>query len=540
MPNSLFQFAEEVKRLFQPALSVIAAGLCFAYAPPTPGQESVSMERLLEYRHLGDLQMAPDGTQAAFVATENDLERNASHAHLWMVDFPSGQSRQLTMGDERAAAPTWTPDGTRIAFLSNRGGPRRIWTIAPDGGEPQQAMPAQPLNVTQYRWLPDGTGFVFLAPDPPAPAAMTGQPPGMGRGIQRSPTEPIVVDANPRYQRLYRHRIGAAQPDPLTRGNYHVTSLDISTEGGWVVMATQPRPGPGFGGHSDIMLLDLASGEARTLVTSPTSVASPQFSPDGQWVAFVSQDDPDANVLHNRYLQIVRADGSGRRTLSRPVDENVLGFEWAGDGESLIFWVYQGVVNRVYRVDRAGGEPQLLEAFAGDWSLERGGGVSFSHDGRSGAAALSNSGSPVEVYRLEAGSRQVHRVTAINQAFTELAPQTEVLSYTSEDGLDLEALVVKPRDFQPGRRYPLLVVVHGGPPGVFTNAFVPRRGVYPTFAFADAGYVLLLPNPRGSTGYGERFRKPTSRTWAAETTGTSWPAWTGSLRTGWPIPTAWA
>ena len=507
MPNPHFRFGGGVKRSFQPALPVLAASLCLAFASPTPGQESANLERLLDYRHLADVRMAPDGTRAAFVATENDLAHNASHAHLWAVDFSSGQSRQLTMGEERVAAPTWSPDGARLAFLSNRGGPRRIWTLPPDGGEPQPALPAQRLNVVQYRWLPDGTGFVLLAPDPPARAATPGQPPGMGGGARRPPPEPIVVDADPRFQRLYVQRIGQAQPAPLTRGNYHVTSFDLSTEGGWVAMATQPRPGPGFGEHSDLRLLDLASGEARTLLTSPTAIAAPRFSPDAQWVAFVSQDGPDANVLHNRYLQVVRADGSGRRTLSRPVDENVLGFEWAGDGESLVFWVYQGVANRVYRVDRGGGEPQLLEALAGDWSLERGGGVSFSRDGRAGAVALSNSSSPVEVYLLEADRRQARRVTAINQAFAELAPKTEVLRYASEDGLELEALVVKPRDYRAGRRYPLLVMVHGGPPGVFIDAFVPRRGVYPTFAFADAGYVLLLPNPRGSTGYGERFRR---------------------------------
>ena len=498
-------------RSFRPTLSMVAASLCFFFSYPILGQQVVSLEGLLGYRHLGNVRMAPDGTQAVFVAIESDLERNASNAHLWVTDFSSRQTRQLTVREERVAAPTWSPDGSQIAFLSNRSGPRQIWTMAPDGGEPPSAVPAQRLNITHFHWLPDGTGFAFLAPDPPIRRAGTGPLTGAGPGARRPPPGPIVVDANPRYQRLYRQRVGEGQPELLTAENDHVTSFDVSADGGWVAMTTQPRPGPGFGMQSDVKLLGLASGDAIILVTSPTPIAAPQFSPDGQWVAFVSRDDPNANVLHNRYLQVVRADGSERRTLTRSVDENVLGFEWAGDGKSLVFWVYWGVANKAYRVERSGGEPQLLQAFAQDWSLERGEGVSFGNDGGRGAAALSNSESPAEVYLLEGGGRQLRRVTAINQAFAALAPQTEVLRYESDDGLALEALVVKPRDFQAGRRYPLLVVVHGGPPSVFSDAFAPRRGVYPIHAFANAGYVLLLPNPRGSTGYGERFRQANIR-----------------------------
>jgi dipeptidyl aminopeptidase/acylaminoacyl peptidase len=212
-------------------------------------------------------------------------------------------------------------------------------------------------------------------------------------------------------------------------------------------------------------------------------------------------------VLNNRYLQVVRPDGSDRRFVSDSVDDNVLGFEWTGDSKALTFWVFEGVTSKVYRVALSSGKPEVLDAFKQPRVLARGQGVSFSTDGQVGAAAISDATTPAELYLLESGGRRSRKLTELNGDFARVAPHTEVLNYRSRDSLDLEALVVKPRAFEDGQTYPLLVIVHGGPPGVFTYAFLPRIGVYPLFAFADAGYVVLLPNPRGSTGYGEQFRR---------------------------------
>jgi dipeptidyl aminopeptidase/acylaminoacyl peptidase len=258
-------------------------------------------------------------------------------------------------------------------------------------------------------------------------------------------------------------------------------------------------------------VLDLASADANTLFTQPTPATDPRFAPDGKSIAFISRDGPEDTDLHNVHLQSIGADGSGRRTLSEAVDENVLGFTWAGDGGSLYFWAFERVANKVYRVAVDGGEPRVLDAFEEPWVLGRGTDVSFDANDRAGAVVLSNASEPAEVYLLERGGQKLRRLTSLNQDFSTLAPEMEVITYESKDGVEIEALVIKPRQFEAKRRYPLLVIVHGGPPGVFTYDFSPRRGAYPVFAFAASDYALLLPNPRGSTGYGEQFRRANIR-----------------------------
>jgi dipeptidyl aminopeptidase/acylaminoacyl peptidase len=505
--------------LMRPTTLRRAAALLLCVHACSALAQQASPERLLEYRNFSDVKVSPDGRRVAFVVTENDLARNAMESHLWVAELAGERSYQLTRGAERAAAPAWSPDGTRLGFLSDRGGAREVWIIAPDGGEAQPALPQSERAVTQFRWLPDGGGFLLLAPDGPRAAAMGRRPgsgprgPGASPPADASPAEPIVVDAEPSYQRLYRFPLGSDRPEQLTRESFHVLDFDVSADGARVVMSTQSRPGPPNSQPSELRLQDLGSGETRTVITQPTPIDSPRFSPDGRSIAFLSNDHGSGeprDVLNNTYLQVIRPDGSERRVLSGAVDEDVLGFEWAGDGRALHFWVFERTGNMVYRVPLASGEPRALEAF-GEWALERGEGPSFSRDGRRGAVAVSNAQAPAEIHALEGGGRALRRLTDFNQAFAALAPQTEVVRYDAGDGLPLEALVVKPRDFEAGRRYPLLVVVHGGPPAVFTNGFNPRRNVYPIFSFAEAGYVLLLPNPRGSTGYGERFRRANIR-----------------------------
>jgi dipeptidyl aminopeptidase/acylaminoacyl peptidase len=474
---------------------------------------AISVEELLRYRHLSDVRVAPDGDRVAFVVSENDLVGNAVVGNLWIVKLPNGRAFQLTAANERVAAPTWAPDGERLAFVTNRDGPHRIWTISPDGGEAKPAVPVERLSISQYQWLPDGSGFLFLAQDPPPGARRGGRMPRPGaqaQPLERPAQEPIVVDADPRYARLYRFRSGDNRPERVTREDYHVTGFDRAPDASQVVLSTQPRPGPEFSMNSKLRLLDVSSGQVADLQTQRAPISAPKFSPNGQWVAYISQRDPgdgSYNVLNNRYLQVVRPDGSDRRFVSDSVDDNVLGFEWTGDSKALTFWVFEGVTSKVYRVALSSGKPEVLDAFKQPRVLARGQGVSFSTDGQVGAAAISDATTPAELYLLESGGRRSRKLTELNGDFARVAPHTEVLNYRSRDSLDLEALVVKPRAFEDGQTYPLLVIVHGGPPGVFTYAFLPRIGVYPLFAFADAGYVVLLPNPRGSTGYGEQFRR---------------------------------
>lgn len=458
------------------------------------------IDKIFAYRTLGGIEVAPHGRRAVFVATVADLEENASNSDLWVADLANGRSFQLTRGPKQDNAPAWSPDGTRIAFLSDRSGKTNIWMIRPDGGEAIPATEFEKLSVGSFRWLPDGSGFVFTAVDPPTPEE---------ERRKKEKEDPIRVDRDFKYARLYHYRLGDKDPTKLTAEDYHVNDFDVSPDGRGVAFSAQPTPEVPDFYRSDVKLLDLESGEVRDLVNRPGLDTGPRFSPDGQWIAFRAAEVKDAWVGNTR-LHVVRRDGTGLRDLSQAFDENVGVPEWSPEGDWIYFVAGERVARRLFRLQVASGRFEAVsehdqQRVVDDFDLSRDGGFAV--------VALSDAETPAEVYRLRFSGNRLEKLTAVNAEFEDTGPAAELVRYRSADGLDLEGIVLKPRDFQTGKRYPLLVVIHGGPAGVFTYSFTPRRSAYPLHAFAAQGYVVFLPNPRGSGGHGERFRRANFKDW---------------------------
>lgn len=477
----------------------LTVALLFLVPLALAGDDSIA--RLLKYRALDALEVSPDGTRGVFVATLADLEENTMNSDLWLIDLSNGRSFQLTRGPKRDSAPAFSPDGRTLAFLSDRGGEKtNIWLISPDGGEAWPATKFDKLSVARFEWLPDSKSFLFTAADPPSDDE---------EKRKKDKNDPLVVDKDFKYSRLYRFQLGDKEPVKLTKEDSHVTGFSASPDGHWVAFSVQPTPKVPDARRSDLKLLDLETGEVRPLVSRPGLDSSPEFSPDGQWVAFLSTAGRD-EWLSNRYLHVVHPDGSELRNLSQAFDENAGEPRWSPDARWLYFLAGQGVADRLFRLEVATGKFEP----AGEYDL-RGVTDAFALDpkGRFALVAFSEARTPAELYRLPLAGGAAEKLTGVNADFVDTAPLTEVLRYRSPDGFTLEGLLIKPKDFQANKRYPLLVVVHGGPSGAFNLSFAPRRGAYPLHAFAEQGYVLFLPNFRGSGSYGERFRRANYRDW---------------------------
>ncbi len=461
---------------------------------------AASIDQILKYRNLSAVKVSPDGTRAVFVATAADLQENAMNSDVWLIDLASGRSLQLTRAPKRDNAPEWSPDGKRIAFLSDRKDKVNIWLISPEGGEAEAATKFDKLSVSNFRWLPDGSGFVFIAADPETSEE---------EKRKKDKEDVILVEKNYKYNRLYLFKLGDKEPKKLTTADYHVTNFDISRDGKWVAFTHQPTPRVPDFTRADVKLLELASGTIRELVTRLGSDSNPRFSPDGEWIAFSSSFGRDP--WHgNSVLWLVKPDGSGLRNLSEPFDEEPEDAEWSADGKWIYYDAGQGVSNRLFRIEVASGKWEVLSDHdrgkaSDDWDLEP--------KGRFIATTFEDPETPEEIYRLDLAAKKLDKLTSVNADFVGVAPKTEVLRYKSFDGMEIEGLVARPKDFQAGKRYPLLVVIHGGPAGVFQTTFTPRRGAYPIFAFTDQGYVVFMPNPRGSGGYGEKFRQANVKDW---------------------------
>lgn len=466
---------------------------------------AASIDKILTYRGVGDVEVSPDGARAVFVATVADLEENVMNSDLWVVDLATGRSFQLTRSPKRDNAPAWSPDGRRLGFLSDRSGKVNIWLISPDGGEAEPATKFEKMAVSSFEWLPDGSGFIFTAVDPATPEE---------EKRKKEKEDAFVVDQDFKFARLYRWKFGDKEPAKLTPEDSHVTSFNVSPDGRWVAYSVQPTPKVPDFRKSDLKLLDLQSGERKDLVTRPGLDAAPRFSPDGQWIAFVSSSGHE-DWTGNSNLWVVRPDGTGLRNLSAAFDESIGAFgggghRWSPDAQWIYFLAGQGVAQRLFRINVASTKFEPVS----DNDRQR---ACNSFDLGPKAAfvvvTVSDPATPAEAYRLPLPAGALQKLSEVNADFAGTAPTTELLRYRSPDGLNLEGLVIKPKNFEPGKRYPLLVVVHGGPAGVFDFSFTPRRGAYPLHAFTDQGYVLFLPNPRGSGSYGERFRQANLKDW---------------------------
>lgn len=465
---------------------------------------TISIKDVFDYRPISEVRVSPDGTRAVFTVNTTDLENNTVNSDLWLLDLKTGKYFQLTQGEKAQRAPAWSPDGKRIAFLSNRKGPNQIWMISPDGGEAELAANFGRVNIMQFRWLPKGNGFVFMAVRPQTPPI----PPSQQPQSRARPYEgPIIVDKNvthynlkPRIKaRLLKVEFGEQRPEMLVKDDCHIIAFDISPDGKAVVFSSRPSSGRLYDKEADIRILDMNSKTVREFITQPGDDLNPRFSPDGKWIAFIHHP----GELSNSTLRVTDAEGTDTKEVVPSFDENIRGYEWSSDCRHMYFIGSQGVSSKVFRIDVSTGQYEALSALDGLHVCKS---FSISSDGRTGAAVVSDAHTPEEVYVVLDSGKSKRKVTRINEKFEETAPKTELLKYKSKDGLQLEGLVIKPKDFTEGKKYPLLVIVHGGPAGVFTYSFLPGRGAYPLHIFAERGYVVFLPNPRGSTGYGQSFR----------------------------------
>ena len=472
--------------------------IVFAVALAADGPD---LDRLMKYRNLGSVQVSPDGKFVAFVVTAIDLEENANNSDLWLANLDSGKSFQLTRSPKSDSQPRWSPDGKEIAFTSSRNDRPQIFLISPFGGEARQVTKFKKLGVGQFRWLPDGSGFVFTARDPRTPEEDK---------AKKDKRDAIEFQQNLKYGRLYLFKMGEKEPKKLTNENFHVTGFSVSPDGKNVAFSSAPTPLINdLRSKSDLKLLDLETCEIRDVVTRPGADGGPVFSPGGEWIAFSSNGGDDA-PLADTNLWVVKPDGSGLRNISKSFEERIGGARWSPAGDAIYFTASEGVFRRLYRLDVAEGRIEAVNEHD-----ERAVSGSFDLIGKGDGAAIvfSDAHSPAELYRAGLAQSSLVKLSEINSSFEGTAPATEVIRYPGKDGLEIEALVIKPKDFKEGTRYPLLLVIHGGPAGAFSYSFGPRRGAYPLHAFAEQGYVTLMVNPRGSTGYGKKFRLANVKDW---------------------------
>jgi dipeptidyl aminopeptidase/acylaminoacyl peptidase len=509
-------------------LSIGSVSLPAQTTTPTP-----SFEQVISLRTAGGAAISPDGRNIVFGVRTTDWQGNRFDTELWIAR--DGESPfQLTRTDKgNSSNARWSPDGRWIAFLADRGNKQQIFLIRPSGGE------AQPITdhkegVSNFRWAPDGKRIAFAALDPEdkdqkerterygdyavedAEYRMTHLwLVDVAPDLWPSPTEAPCQRATGSGSDTTKSRVDSIgsgvrcielpKPRRLTEGTtFTVTAFDWSPDGASIAFGQQRDPLINSGATADISVLDVATKKIRPLVTGPGGDYFADWSPDSRWIVYSSAaGDTLSNYYANTQLFRISRDGGQATRIAADIDENIGSISWTRTGLYGVAW--QGAASRrLVALDAMGGRSRIIPG-----GPDIIGAVDYAADGRTLVVTGQTPTTFGEVYRTtidgSALGRGVQLTDMTRQARDWRLGTAEVVRWKSQDGAIIEGVLRKPAGFDPSKKYPLFVIIHGGPTGI--DVPVPATGyVYPIIQWLAKGALILHPNYRGSAGYGAKFR----------------------------------
>ena len=456
---------------------------------PTPTQPTI--DQLVELKRVGSIALSPDGALVAFVVREANWDENAFETEIWLADPARGETRQLTKAKKSSDAPAFSPDGRRLAFASDRGDKRQVYLIDPRGGE-AEALTTSEEGITAFAWSPNGQSIAFTAQDAKSDAL---------KEREKKHGEYEVVDQDRRMTHLHVIELATKKLRRLTEGAFTVGGFDWSPDGAEIAFDHRVSPDQGDAGSADISIVAVVEATLRPLVTQAGPDSGPVFSPDGARVAFESAMSRERFYYTNGYVAVVPRVGGAPVSLTAAFDEDANLLEWGPSG--IWLGASQKTEAGLFRLDPdtkvvarvpLDGTPMAF-GFSFDRSFER---VAFN-----GSSATTYPEACLSATRGGAVQR-LSRLSDQLEGWT--LGTSELVAWKSQDGTPIEGVLRKPKDYTPGTKRPLLVIVHGGPTGTSRPSLVGGNYVYPVEPFLAKGALILDPNYRGSAGYGEAFR----------------------------------
>ena len=485
---------------------------------------------LLELKRIGDPQISPDGKTVAFAVQSVDLSANRKPQQIWTVPMAGGAPRQITNQGDHNSRPRWSHDGKRIAYLSDRGGSSQIWLMDPDGANAKQ--------VTSLATEADGEIFagrgkylIFSSavyPECGADDACN------KKNLDADKANP--VSARVYTELLYRHwdawesrrrshllmvPVDGGPVRDLTPGDAAVPPFslggpddyDVAPDGAELCYAANLDPVGAVSTNTDLFALPLDTAAepkpAVKITANPGADASPRYSPDGKYLAWRAQVRPGYESDRWRLMVLERATGK-LTSLTESMDRWVNSFAWTPDSAGLFFTIGDRGRQSIQLVPVKGGAARVIAS--GDSELDD---MALARDGKTMVYTQQTGESPVEIYRAASSGGTPAALTHLNDAVLDAHQLTPLEEFwvDAPDGAHIQSFLVKPYGFDPARKYPVILLVHGGPEGFWGHAWTYRWNAQ---VFAAAGYVVVEPNPRGSTGYGQKFVDEINGDWGGK------------------------
>jgi dipeptidyl aminopeptidase/acylaminoacyl peptidase len=516
---------------------VVAALLSLLIPPAAFAQAKTdtrfTVEEMLKLERVSDPNLSPDGRQVAFVMTDVSLEKNSRANHIWLVPVAGGEPVSIVRSEKTEDTPRWSPDGKRLAFVSTRDGSSQVWIadIGPTGpaGEPRK-ITSLATEASGIRWSPDGKWIVFASDIYPACTTNACNEAAL-KTFELRKSRARVFD-----HLMFRHWVswkegrfshlflvpsdGSAQPKDVTPGEADVPPFSLggpddyafSPDSRELAFARKTDAVEAISTNSDLFLLDLTDPAAkpRKITTNMAADGGPAYSPDGRFIAYRAQRRPGFEADQWQLMLYDRRSGEHRSTTAG-WDRSADSYVWASDSKTIYLTAESDGRVDIFRLDLAGGAPKALLSSGSNGELQ------LSADGKTLVFSQTTLASPAELFKGTLGGDGLTGVAPLTHANAGLAAfklrKAENIVYEGAGGTKIQAWVVRPPDFKDGQKYPLLYLVHGGPQNSWHDGWTFRWNAQ---VFAAAGYVVFMPNPRGSTGFGQQFTDEISGDWAGK------------------------
>ena len=457
----------------------------------------------MKIKSISQTEISNDGKSVAYVVREPIMEDKKSEylSQIWVIDTESKENIQYTFNQKSSSSPKFSPDGKKIAFLSSRSGKNQIWIMNTLGGEARM-LTKEKKGVRSIKWSPDGKMISFLKSDDDTEDEIKSK---------ENKTDVILVDKNFKYSHIYSYHFDEDTVTKVTSGNYSVNSFDYSPNGKKIIFSHQEDTNINTGFiNTDISVIDSDGKNLRLLVDRPGRDGNPIFSGDGNKFAFISSGGKQESIgLGDVFVYDLKNDEIKKLANTFNRSSNII--SWTSDDEYLL--ISESV--------KTTGQLLLLPT-NGDryisWSKEKYNNGVISSVVKSKFSekivlCYENLNTPVEVYISETNKPSFEKISDINNLKYPKLSKTEIISWKSYDGKEIEGILTYPKNYKKGSKYPVILQIHGGPAGVFSERFNGRPGIYMTEYFSEKGYITIKPNPRGSTGYGKEFRYANYKDW---------------------------
>ncbi|MEA2571704.1 MAG: hypothetical protein QOI24_3705 [Acidobacteriota bacterium] len=489
-------------------------------------QHPMSFADLAAVKRIGTPRVSPDGLWVVYDLSTIDLGGNKRTSAIWLVPAARGEARQITDGVKQDESPSWSPDGKSIAYVSNReSDPKQIY-VYDIASAKSRRVTSLSGGAGSFKWLPDGSGWLVTSDVYPECGVDPACAKSHADADASKPSGARILTGL-----LYRHWKSWQDPTrthvvfaplaptaaarDLTPGPFNAPpfsvgggdEFDISPDGKELVYASDTQKNPETSTNSDIFTVALTDGTPKRITTRTGADTAPEYSPDGKYIAWRSQSRSGYESDQFELWLYDRQSGTSSR-LAGAFANNVESTTWAPDSRSIFITTAEKGRHPIYEITLKDGATRQV------WNDGSADALSISRDGKTIVFTRSTLETPADVWAMSRTGAP-KKLTTHNDALLQSIAMgaTSDLWYTGADNAQVQALLVTPPNYDPAKKYPAIVLIHGGPQGNWAQAWSYRWNPQ---LFAARGYVVLMPNPRGSTGYGQKFVEEISRDWGGK------------------------